>query len=114
MYNLKLENGDIVFDGFNSLAYAFEGKERAQQIERTLTTRLTEWFLNGEIGLDWDITFAKPYIQDTVENEIRNTILQVEGISNVQLNLKLIDRSLEVTFTADYNGEAIEGVAVIG
>ena len=113
MYNLKLVNNDLVYED-NELQYAFDGVEKAQQIERTITTKLGEWFLNTQIGLDWDVVFSKPYLAEQVENEIRSTILQVDEIDNVSIDLELEGRLLKVSFSADYRQETIEGVTSIG
>ena len=113
MFNIKLINNDIVIEN-GDIITVDDAQEIAQQIERTITTRLGEWFLNTQIGLNWDVVFSKPYISDSVENEIRNTILQVADVENVVLTLEVIGRQLEVRFTADYNNQAIEGVTSIG
>lgn len=120
MYNLKIdtETNDLLFDNKQNLVLVSESEEKMQQIERSLTTRLTEWFLNTSIGIDWDIVFSKPYQADSVRSEIRRVILQVitsEELVSLTTNFNRQTRKLESTFIYQPDeGQELEGVIEFG
>ncbi len=121
MYNLKIDEdtNDLIFDGQNALVLIDGPEEKAQQINRSLTTRLTEWFLNTSIGLDWDIVFDKPYRKEAVKSEIRRVLLEVvesEELKSLTTEFNPDTRRLDVRFVYQPNDgtEEIEGVVEIG
>lgn len=120
MYNLKIDQTtrDLSFDGNGSLRLVYDHDEIMQQVERSLTTRQTEWFLNLGIGLDWEIIFAKPYDRVSVEREIRREITAVDGIAAVEQVTLIFNsntRGLQVEFLATFeDGEQDTGVIEFG
>ena len=115
---INQETNDFEFDGNGDIKQIDGTDEIAQQINRTLTTRQGEWFLNTGFGLNWDIVFDKPYREQKVKAEIQRAILAVDGVEDIDrlvLSFNSLTRRLHVSFIAyTAGGNSIEGVTAIG
>ena len=115
---INQETNDFEFDGNGDIKQIAGTDEIAQQINRTLTTRQGEWFLNTGFGLNWDIVFDKPYREQKVKAEIQRAILAVDGVEDIErlsLSYNSLTRRLQVSFIAYTNeGNSVEGVTALG
>lgn len=117
-FYIDQESNDILIDGNGNFKVISGKDEIAQQINRTLTTRQGEWFLNTDFGLNWNIVFAKPYNEQQVKGEIQRAILAVDGVAEVtqlRLNFNSLTRRLNADFIAiTEQNDTIEGVSAVG
>lgn len=58
-------------------------KEIKQSLERILTTRIHEWFLNTTFGLDHESIIKKPIESEQIELVVREALLQDERVVEV-------------------------------
>lgn len=116
MKTLKIENNDLVFDKSMNLEMVEDEEEIRQSIERTLSTNLSEYFLNVDMGLNYSQIRGKGIKQDDIESAIREAIFQDERIEEVDFTEIITNnksRSLSVEFNAIANGKNIDGLEVI-
>lgn len=117
MITFKIVNNDIVFDGQNNIAMVSGRDERAQSIERILTTNIREWFLNILHGLDYDKIQGKGKDREGIRLAITEAIYQDDRVSNVEyVNIEIdrLKRHLDVRFKIEMvYGEILEGGEVI-
>lgn len=116
MKTFRIQNNDLVFDGQNNLAMVEETDEKAQSIERILTTNRNEWFLNTEHGLEYSEIRGKGKSAEGIKLTIVEAISQderVEDIEFVNVNIDRQKRTLTVDFRAIVENSALEGGEVI-
>lgn len=116
MYNLKIENDDIVFNSSMEIETVSDEDEIAQSIERTLTTRLGEFFLDGEMGMDYSELQEKNYNIDRITEDIRNAIFQderVQSVENISVQVDSKTRQIGVQFDIIVSGNTLTGQVVI-
>lgn len=90
----------------NGVVQLADGAElKRQTVECTLNTKKGEWFLNDDLGIDFDVIFVRQ--QDINEDLIRDTIMdglsQVDNtftINNFKTNFNKSTRKLKVDFDA--------------
>lgn len=71
-----MENGDLqMIDG---------DEEKCQCVERAITTRITEWFLNRYHGMDYDELKEKNPDLERIKMDITEAALQEERLSFVK------------------------------
>ena len=91
--DLVIENGDFVFiDGIDDIA---------QAIERNITTKLTEFFLNDSLGTDYETLTTKNASQEQIKNVLSDAILydtRVLSINSIGVIIK--ERKLVANFEA--------------
>jgi hypothetical protein len=107
---LDLSNDDLVIENGDFKFVQYE-KEIAQSLERRLTTRLTEFFLEPEIGIDYNILYQKNPDLDDIRDAIGDCLSQDErvlSVDMVEFDLKK-DRSALIRFKATSNTGPIEG-----
>lgn len=82
---LKLNNGDISFDGLGRLQWAVNGESIAQTVNIRLKTKFGELFYDEGFGLN--IQAIKNTLKNTklLESEIRYALVDDEKISDVEL-----------------------------
>lgn len=116
MKTFKIENGDLVIDKSRNILMV-EGKDELRQsIERILTTKLNEYFLNIELGLDYDAITGKGITKNDVEIAIRDAVFQEERVDDIDfINISFDDRNrkLYIKFDIIIDNENIEGIEVI-
>ncbi|WP_128102780.1 DUF2634 domain-containing protein [Paenibacillus sp. DCT19] len=112
MQSLRLIDGDIQFDEFGELLLVEETEELAQCCEISLGTRTGEWFLNPELGIDFDLFTGKSVDEEEMRDELNRALLDDERIESVEEITFSIDRRarvMTVAFVATgTNGEVIE------
>lgn len=99
--------GDIYFEGARS-AFVSDSLEAAQHISTRLKFFLGEWFLDETAGTPWyQSIFVKPADLAQIEINIKNRILQTDGVTDlVTFNMRYERRQLIVdfTYTDQYGG----------
>ena len=112
MQSPKLLNGDLVIE--NGELLLIDGAEEiAQCCEIVLGTNKGEWFLNPQLGIDFNTLNNKAVSVEAVREQIRSGLRQEPRIStieaiNVQLDTKA--RQSSVTFRATATtGEVVQG-----
>ena len=84
MINLKMENGDFVFDGQNNLALVSDEDEFLQSIGEILRTNTGEWFLNEDHGLSRYEILGNKYNETDASDLITEAIFQHEDVDRVE------------------------------
>ncbi|MBW7452433.1 DUF2634 domain-containing protein [Paenibacillus sepulcri] len=116
MKSLKLVDGDLVFEDGQLLMV--EGPEElAQSVQLILGTNKGEWFLNLELGINFDVFNAKQPDMEVMRDEIRAGLHQNPRIATVEEINIISDRTSrmqQVSFVAtSVDGETVtEGVEV--
>lgn len=91
-------------------------EELLQSIERTLTTRLGEWFLNTEYGLDYEPIIQKQFDIDRIELAVREAILQesrVLEVISVTVEVNRETRKADIKFIARTENAQVESEVVV-
>jgi hypothetical protein len=74
-------------------------EETCQCVERALTTRQGEFFLDTEHGLNHEEFKKKNFSESTIKMEVIETVLQeetVEKVSGIEMNYDRINRSARI------------------
>lgn len=120
MKTLKVDkDGDLVFDKHKELEIVEGGEEICQSIERTLTTRMGEWFLNTNFGLDHEhLVNVKRLDLDLARSAIYEAIMQetrVSEVIDIILDPDYRKRVLKVSFKARADdGTTLESEVMLG
>lgn len=116
MISLLVKNGDLVFDEGKNLRLVSGKEEEAQSVERTLTTRIKEFFLNKDFGFN-RATVERKRKDD---NEIKMALIEAitfdkrfTGIRSLEIDFARENRSLSVKFIVTTADGTTEGVVVI-
>lgn len=114
MKGFKLdENGDIVITKEKSgkKIQMVEGNELiAQKIRTVLGTNKGEWYLNSEVGVDFDYLIGKHVTEDMIRSQIEDGVHQVNEafyLSQFSVVFDTKQRTATVTFTVADNGEKV-------
>lgn len=96
-------NHDIVIN--NNIVQLAEGSElKRQTAECTLNTKIGEWFLNSELGIDFNAILGKREIDhETIKGVIKQGLLQVDEtftIDEFSAEYDKNTRGLKIMFTA--------------
>lgn len=116
MYNLRMKGDDIVFNSNMELETISDNDEVAQSIERTLTTRLGEFFLDVEIGMDYSELQEKNYNEDVIIDNIRTAIFQdsrVDSIEDITLDIDPKARQIQVKFDIIVSNTVLTGEVTV-
>lgn len=101
MISLLLQDNDIAFDNQGNLM-TVEGKaEEAQSIERLLTTRVKEFFLNPAMGFDYAVIQDKNPDYNAIRLALIDCITQdrrVISVTDILFALDSETRQLSVSF----------------
>lgn len=112
MQSLRLIDGDIQFDDSGELLLVDETEELAQCCAISLGTRTGEWFLNPDLGIDFDLFTGKSVNEEEMRDELNRALLEDERIESVEEITFDIDRKarvMTVGFVATgTNGEIVE------
>lgn len=113
MITFKILNDDIVIDSDGNIEMVEGADEVIQSVERTLTTKTGEWFLNVNHGLDYGIIKRKGYSVDDIKGAVTQAILQemrILSVDSVETFVNDIQRSVAISFKATgIDGEVIAG-----
>lgn len=111
MKSFLIKNDDLVIqDGEMQMVDGTE--ETCQCVERALTTRQSEFFLDTEHGLNHEEFKKKNFSSEIIKMEVVETVLQeemVEKVSNIEMDYDKLNRSAKIKFAGVLkNGTAIE------
>ena len=112
MRGVNIVNNDLVYKDND---FEILDDDITVAVERTLTTNLGEFFLNLNMGLDYDVIRRKQYNIDSIKTAIRNCVLQESRVSDVcDINVEVDGRSVYIKFkfSAD-NGEEYQSEVTI-
>jgi len=112
-FYINPETKDMEFDDAKRLKMIDGQDELIQCIERTFSTRLTEWFLNPRHGFDRFQILGKKWNRENVTQELYNVLLQeprVERVESLSFEWNPLTRHLNIQFTiVDIDGNEIIG-----
>lgn len=96
MRGLNVINGDLVIsDG--DLVWLED--DILVSVNRRLTTRLSEFFLDVNMGLDHDDIFIKRYSEDRIKQEVSDCVMQEERVNEVyDIKVDVNGRHIEINF----------------
>ena len=111
MKSFFIKNDDLVIqDGEMQMVGGTE--ETCQCVERALTTRQGEFFLDTEHGLNHEEFKKKNFSDEIIKMEVVETAMQeemVEKVSGIEIDYESINRSAKIKFTGVLkNGKSIE------
>lgn len=111
MKSFLIKNDDLVIqDGEMQMVDGTE--ETCQCVERALTTRQSEFFLDTEHGLNHEEFKKKNFSSNIIKMEVVETVLQeetVEKANDIEMYYDSINRSANIKFAGVLkNGTAIE------
>lgn len=111
MKSFLIKNDDLVIrDGEMQMVDGTE--ETCQCVERALTTRQGEFFLDTEHGLNHEEFKKKNFSDEIIKMEVIETALQeerLEKIDNIEIDYDSINRSAKIKFAGVLkNGTLIE------
>ena len=109
MFSFKEDNGDLVIK--QDLEYINDDEDVLQSLRALLSTRLTEFFLDTELGID-----LEPFTDKSASNQERELALvetlykddRVEDVIDVRIEIDRESRQAEVTGTAIAQGKMID------
>lgn len=117
MRTLLLRDGDLVFAA-GELQMVAGAEEVAQSCRVILGTRRGEWFLNPELGIDFDAFNGKDPSLEVMEDELRAGLEQeprIQTIDEITITVNKVDRTLLVSFTATaVDGQIVSEEVEIG
>lgn len=112
MKTFLIKNDDIVFNEQNELKMISGNDEKAQSIQRTMTTNLKEFFLNERFGFDYRLlqqkTINKNYLRLGI-NDATTFDSEIKGIDNLTVSEPTAVRNATIGFKVLLkNGATIE------
>lgn len=117
MQSIRLIDGDFQFDDAGNIILIEGTEEVAQCCEITLGTRAGEWFLNPELGIDFDLFLGKSIHEEEARDELIRAILtdeRIESVDDVTFEMDRPARTMTVSFVAtSIDGEMVEAEGVI-
>lgn len=118
MRSFKLQNGQFVFDGQNSLIMVEGDLELMQCIQHIITTQLGEWFLNPTIGWDRFGTLGQKPNEERTVNDIIAAIInsepRVASVDDVQVTYNVPGRHAKIRYVVTkQDNEQVTGEATV-
>lgn len=119
MKTFQLKDDDLVVTNDGNLEIIEGEKEICQCVERAITTRMEEWFLNMAHGMDYEETKEKAPNLERIKADIAKAALQenrLNYLSKIELHMDRQKRTMTVSFVGTLkDGSEIFGeVAAIG
>ncbi|WP_422659124.1 DUF2634 domain-containing protein [Paenibacillus sp. EC2-1] len=112
MQSLKLMDGDLQFDDSGELLVVEDTEELAQCCAISLGTRTGEWFLNPDLGIDFDLFTGKDVNEEEMRDELNRALLEddrIESVEEITFSMDRKSRVMTVAFLATgTNGEVVE------
>jgi hypothetical protein len=112
MISFLIENDDIVFNEQNELKIISGNEEKAQSIQRTVTTNLKEFFLNERFGFDYRLlqqkTINKSYLRMGINGAVTFDS-DIKSIDSLTVSEPTADRNVSIGFRVQLkDGTTIE------
>lgn len=100
MKGLKLVNGDLVFDSNGELSMIEGLDEIAQSLFIIVQTRLGEFYLDENVGLDQSTILTKQFDEDAAHDAIVEALMEDDRVEEVtDIEFTQTGRTLSVSFT---------------
>ncbi|MGP1567992.1 MAG: hypothetical protein ACTTHM_04690 [Peptoanaerobacter stomatis] len=116
MKSFLIKDDDIVIENGN-LKMIDNDLELCQCVERTLTTRLEEFFLNLEHGMNYDDLHSKSPDIEHIKIDISDAVLQEERvklIEKIDVEIDRANRKAKIYFVfRTIDDELLEGEVII-
>lgn len=118
MQSIQLIDGDFHFDDVGNIVVIDGTEEVAQCCAITLGTRAGEWFLNPELGIDFDMFLGKDFHEEAARDELIRALLtdeRIESVEDTTFEINRQERTMSVSFVAiGVDGETVraEGVSI--
>ena len=99
MISFLIENDDIVFNEQNELKMITGNDEKAQSIQRTMTTNLKEFFLNERFGFDYRLLQQKTINKNYLRMGINDAITidpEIKGIDSLTVSEPTPERTASI------------------
>jgi len=113
------EQGDLEFDGQNSLKMVDGGDEKVQSVRLLISTAMGEWFLNTGHGLDYWAFLGEKWPDS--EEETRAAFMEafeqeprIEEVLSLGFEFLREERKLKVKFRLRMDGEEIADETEVG
>lgn len=110
------DNGNLEFDGQNSLRMVEGADEMRQSVRLLLQTNTGEWFLNTGHGLEYMSILGQKPNEELIRAAFMEAFQQeprIEEVLSLDFEFDRLDRHLTVNFRLRMEGEVIEGQEVI-
>lgn len=102
--DIVLKNGDFVILEDDTLV----------AVERSLTTNLTEFFLNKNMGLEYDVIKKKGYKIDEIKQAISDCVMQDDRVLSVDdITVEVKGRQAYINFKFTTEKETLESGVVL-
>lgn len=116
MISLKVDDtGDLVFSG-GELEMIEGPEELAQCCRLGIGTNKREWFLNPDMGINFNLFLGKQVDKAQMRDELAAGLLQdsrIQSVENIEFTINPKSRTMLVTFTATgADGETIQAEGV--
>jgi hypothetical protein len=101
MISFLIENDDLVFNEQNELKMITGNDEKAQSIQRTMTTNLKEFFLNERFGFDYRILQQKTINKNYLRMGINDAVTidpDIKSIDNLTVSGPTPERTASIIF----------------
>ena len=101
MISFLIENDDLVFNEQNELVLITGNEEKAQSIQRTMTTNLKEFFLNERFGFDYRLLQQKTINKNYLRMGINDAVTfdhDIKGIDSLTVSEPTADRRGAIGF----------------
>ncbi len=116
MRTFLISNDDIVIEK-GEVVMTEDTDEICQCVERAITTRLTEFFLNLEHGMDYEELQSKAPDIERIKLDVTEAALQEERVNlikSIDVDIDRANRKAIIIFVGLLeNGEEIQGEVVI-
>lgn len=111
MRGLQIVNDDIVLVNGD---FQMLEDDVLVAVERLLTTNLTEFFLDLDMGLEYDVIQRKNYNADEIKQAISDCVMQEERVKSVSdINIEVVGRKAPISFKFATEKETMESEVVI-
>jgi len=110
------QDGDLEFDGQNSLKMVEGANEKLQAVQLLLQTNTGEWFLNTEHGLAYMSILGQKPDEELIRAAFMEAFQQeprIEEVLSLDFEYDRAARHLTVNFRLRIDGEEIEGQEVV-
>ncbi len=101
MISFLIENDDLVFNEQNELEMITGNDEKAQSIQRIMTTNLKEFFLNERFGFDYRLLKQKTINKNYLRMGINDAITidpDIKSIDGLTVSDQTTDRKALIGF----------------
>lgn len=109
-------SGDFVF-GRGKASYITDSEAVAQNVVTRLREFRQDWFANVQSGINWIGLLGSRNTQKQIENAVRTTVLQTQGVASLDdfsltVNRQSRHATISVTYTDIYSQTITQEIGV--